>query len=213
MINYKEPGIRVAIINKATQDIMAAGLIVLYKEFPELMISFDFKYFFVVKENPLYEIKINTDDIVKFNIDRYKDEVYPYRGIKERDYKGEFIFHENDITELDAEIAPLVYALNSVGYKTTGSCCGHNYAVAWVHVIFDSFLSLKSLLKILEKDEYKSKFILTTNPDIMSTSPKEIRLSLQTIRMGKEAYSDIIELSEYLEKRKDYFIRINTLQV
>jgi len=215
MVDYKKPETRVAIINNITNEIMAAGLVVSYKDSPELMISIDFKHFFVTRENPLFNIKIITDDSnnVKLDTDKYKKDIYPYKAIENRNNKNELIFREFDITELDQEIAPLVYALNSAGYKTTGSCCGHGYSVAWIHVVFNSFLSLKTLLKVLESNDYKFKFVLTTNSDITSTSSNEIRLSLQTVKVGKEAYLDILDLSKYLEKHKEYFIRANTLHI
>jgi len=213
MIDYKKDGTYVTIINKINKEIIASGKIVARKDIPELLISFDFKHFFSVKENPLYLIEPECDKIVSFDADKYKDEIRPYVGVKKRKDDNELIFLEHDITELDPPIAPLVYTLNDAGYKTTGSCCGHGRWVAWVHIIFEDFDMLKNLITIIERDEFKNDFILSTNNNIINVPEKEIRMSLQTTIKGKKAYKSILELSDYIKHKKNHRKRLKELQL
>lgn len=214
MIDYKQSGTHVKLVNKTTNEIIASGLLTAWKDLPELLISFDARYFFVVRENPLYTIEIiNDNSKVEFDKEKFKDYVYPYKGMEIRNNKEELIFREFDINELDPEIAPLVYALNNAGYKTTGSCCGHGGDIAWIHTIFENFLSLKNLVKILEKDQFKFKFKLSTDSNITNTANKEIRLSLETTKIGKEAYKDILELTEYIENKSSHLLLANELKI
>lgn len=206
MINYKKPNTHIIIKNKATNEIMAKGLLIAYKDKPELLVSFDFKYFFRTSENSLYKIELTTDnDIICFDKEKYKDKIYPYKGLDKRNSTCEYIFREFDINELDPEIAPLVYALNNSGYKTTGSCCGHGIKIAWIHVLFENMIQLQLLLGILNKEKFKYNFILCTSTDIENLNSQNVALSLQTTKKGEAAYKDILELSKYIEKKHIIF--------
>lgn len=204
-IDFKQPGLWVTIINKSTNDIMVSGQLVAFKDLPKQLISFDFKYFFSVEENPLYEIQISqtSKTVISFDHDKYKEIIFLYVNHDAHDFSKEFIFREYDITELDPEIAPLVYALNRAGYETTGSCCGHGKTEGWIRVNFKDFPSLLFLFDILNKDKFRFKFILRTNAGDVNIKPGEIRLSLDTINIGKEAYKDILDLAKYINKKTD----------
>lgn len=209
-IDFKQAKLWVKLIDKTTNEIIVSGLLVAFKDLPELLISFDFKHFFVTRENPLYNIEVIEDhNIVNFDSKKYESYIHPYINMHLRDVSNEYIFREFDMNELDPEIAPLVYILNDLGYKTTGSCCGHGEDEAWVHINFEDFFNLKNLVKILEKDEFKHDFVLTTHPNVINTHPREIRLSLQTTSKGQKAYDDVLRLTEYLKKES---IKLNKLK-
>jgi len=205
MIDYKHSNSYFKIIDKNTNEIIAEGKIVCIKELPELLISFDFKHFFVTKENPLFEI-IPSDEktVIGFN-NKYQDKACQYT--KYRDNPNELIYLEHDINELDPEIAPLVYILNDAGYKTTGSCSGHEKIPAWIHILFDNMIQLQFLLSILSKEKFKYSFTLGTSTDIMNTNVNTIVLALQTTKIGKEAFEDILELTRYIEKQLPHLVR------
>ena len=213
MIDYKNIKTAVAIINKNTNEIMASGNLIAFKDLPELLISFDFKHFFTTKENPLFKIEIKgIEDIITFDKEKYKEYIFPYKGASERDISNEYIFREFDINELDPEIAPLVYILNEIGYETTGSCCGHNLSVGWVHISFTDFSSLRELVLILGRDEFKYRFNLATSENVSNIGPSEIRLSLNTVEKGEQAYKDIQDLTEYLKTKRNKLKRLQELR-
>ena len=212
-IDYKNPNLLVCIKNKLTNEIMVNGYIKTRKDLPELAISFDYNFFFKVKDNPLYSIDISKNtNIIKFDPVKYKDYIYPYKSIEIRNNPNEYIHHEFSIDELDPEIAPLVYTLNNLGFKTTGSCCGHGIKVAWIHISFNDFLTLKSFIEVLQLPQFKHDFQLTTSADITENNHRGIRLSLQTMVMGNEAYENLSRLNAYLsDNSNEVSDRINKL--
>ena len=217
-IDYKNPNLLVCIKNKLTNEIMVNGYIKTCKDLPELAISFDYNFFFKVKDNPLYSIAVSTDSkITKFNSEKYKDYIYPYKLIEVRNNPNEYIHHEFSIDELDPEVASLVYTLNRLGFRTTGSCCGHGTQVAWIHISFDDFLTLKKFIEILQLPQFKHNFQLTTSADIIDNNHREIRLSLQTMEMGNKAYEDISRLDAYLSdntnEASDRINKLNKLKI
>ena len=213
MVDYKKIGIHVAIISKETNEIVAKGVLVAFKDLPVLSISFDFKYFFNTMENPLFRIEVVADeDIVIFDKEKYKDWIHPYKGLSERDYTKEYVYREFDINELDPEVAPLVYILNEIGYVTTGSCCGHGLSVGWVHISFTDFKMLRELALIVYRDEFKSRFTLSTDSNVSNMGPTEIRLSLNTIAKGEQAYKDMSDLVVYLKSKKERLKRLRELK-
>ena len=214
MIDFKDPSLHISIINKQTNEVIVSGFLTTSKNLPELMISFDSKYFFKVRQNPLYEIKItDTRDSISFDTEKYKDWISFYKGIEMRDHSNQYVFREFSIDELDPEIAPLVYALNEAGYKTTGSCCGHEKRPAWIHISFEDFVTLKKLIEILQKPEFKFDFQLTTCSDVTEDSFKEIRLSLQTMDKGKKAYQNVLKLANFLEQQAKRLSKLHNLKM
>ena len=204
-IDYKQTKSYLTIVDKNTKEIIAAGKIVCIKELPELLISFDFKHFFITRDNDLFDIILSDEKtVIGFN-KKYQNKTHPYT--KYKDNPNEYIYLEHDINELDQEIAPLVYILNDAGYKTTGSCCGHGKIQAWIHILFDNMIQLQFLLSILSKEKFKFGFTLGTSTDIMNTNVNTIVLALQTTKIGKEAYDDILELTKYIEKQLPHIIR------
>ena len=200
--DFKSPDLIVELINKDTKKPIVRGTLVGFKDLPELLISFDNKYFFTVRENPLYEINtcyVTNKAMVPFDYKKYNEYIYKYFGMASRNTTKEYIFEEFTIEELDPEIAPLVYALNNAKYNTTGSCCGHNDTNAWIDIIFINFDSLKKFTKILERSEFKENFILRTHFKTTHTPDDEIRLTLETTHIGECAYKHIQELADYLE--------------
>ena len=118
----------------------------------------------------------------------------------------------NSIYELDPEVAPLVYILNEIGYVTTGSCCGHGLSVGWVHISFTDFKMLRELALIVYRDEFKSRFTLSTDSNVSNMGPTEIRLSLNTIAKGEQAYKDMSDLVVYLKSKKERLKRLRELK-
>ena len=202
-IDFRKPDIWVTITNKNNNEIIASGKPIAFKEIPEFLFSFDYKYFFTMRENDLYTIDITykiLQENYSFDKNKYEDKIFPYVGTDMQDRSGKYIFMEHDIKELDPEIAPLVYALNNVGYKTTGSCCGHKKRIAWVHIVFEDFMKLNLLVNIIKKDKFKNDFQITTNPNIINTTDNTIMLSLQTYQQSSdEIYNKIIELANYIK--------------
>ena len=62
MVDYKKIGIHVAIISKETNEIVAKGVLVAFKDLPVLSISFDFKYFFDIIIN-FTRISLKRNDV------------------------------------------------------------------------------------------------------------------------------------------------------
>lgn len=204
-IDFKQKGLWVTIINKSTNDIMASGLLVAWKDMHKQLISFDFRYFFSTEENSLYRIETSSisQNSIPFDYDKYKENVFPYANQNDIEFATHCIFREYDMTELDPEIAPLVYALNKAGYETTGSCCGHGKKEGWIRVNFKDFPSLLFLFDILNKERFRYKFLLRMNAGDINIKPGEIRLSLDTMNIGEEAYRDILDLAKYIDKKID----------
>lgn len=194
----------ITIKNKQTDEVILSGNIVMCKDRPETMVSVDFKYFFTLRDNPLFEVIVDKNkDIIPFVEEKYKDMIFPYKSIENRDYSKEYIFREYDIKELDPEIAPLVYALNKCGIETYGSCCGHNKINAWVDIIFENWIQLKALyFDIMLNERFNEKFVLTTRNSNIDKA--RIHLFLVSTRKGEEAYKDILELSQYIEEKMGY---------
>ena len=185
------------IINKETKETIAANKVVIMKDIPKVLISFDFEYFFTIEENSLFEVVENPEqEIVNFDVEKYKDYIALYRYIFEN--PKELIYKEFTLKELDPEIKDLVYTLNDLGFFTTGSCCGHGHSQAWVDILFYDFETLKKLYNIIDH-KFKEKFFLTTSKRLNNQDSKGIYFELRSYNIGKEAFNDINELVSYLK--------------
>lgn len=186
------------IINKFTKKIIAAGKIVNHKNMPIKCISFDNKHFFNLNKKILYKfIFCDYCDEVKFDNIKYKNKIILWRYVYKR--KNSFVYRDYDITELDEEIKDLVYILNKLNIKTSGSCSGHNTDYAWVEINFESFNQMRKILEIISKEKFFNKFVLTSY-NVSNIMKTEITLRLQTQSIGKKAYTDINYLVKYLNE-------------
>ena len=186
------------IINRFTGKIIVSGKIINHKELPIKCITFDNKHFFNLKWNLFYKIIIcDYCAEIQFDNIKYKNKIKPWSSAKTD--KLHFIFREKDITELDEEIKDLVYSINSAGFKTVGSCCGHGKYQAWIDISFISFQQLYIFIQILQDSKFISVFNLTTSPHILNNDDKIINLRLLSKNIGEDAYQDINKFAEYLK--------------
>lgn len=212
MIDFRQPNLRITVRNKHTNEIIVSGLIETLKDLPELMFSFDSKHFFVTRDNPLFEFYKDEQNLdVEFDAEKYKEVIYPYKGLESRNNKDELIFREFSIDELDPEIEPLVMVLNKHGFKTTGSCCGHDVGEAWIHISFKDFVSIKKLVSIIQQEQFRFKFVLTTSSHIVDDHKSEVRFCLQTTSKGQQAYQDVLDLTKCIDEQCKRFNKIQKL--
>lgn len=196
----------VKIINKFNKNVIVAGKVINVKQVPVSCITFDNRYFFSVRKNFLYNIIVEDKPIIekKFDFQKYKFFIKLWR--KAINHPKWLIFREFDFSEIDKEILPLVNSLNKLtNIQTVSSCCGHGKSVAWVDIKFYDFLSVQMILNIIDKQEFKNKFILTSLPRIFNNSNNSIILSLQTSSIGKDAYNDVLQLSKYIDNLNNIY--------
>ena len=186
------------IINRFTGKIIASGKIINHKDNPIICITFDNRYFFNLKKHLFYKVIFcdNCENIPFDNI-KYKNKIKMWKENDKNKYS--LVYRDFDIYELDKEIADLVYILNNLYLRTTGSCCGHGNYPAWIDINFISFSQIKKLLEILSKEKFCKKFILTSQIKIISNG-NGIILQLKTVNIGKKAYKDINFLVKYLNE-------------
>lgn len=184
------------IVDKRNNKILAEGKVPVVKVIPEPLISFDFEYFFSIKDNEYFNI-IETNEAIDIPFNPDIDiPIALYRDIETS--KDCYIFKEYTIKELDEEIKDLVYVLNDLGYVTVGSCCGHGNSNAWITIFFYDFESLNKLTKIINH-KFKDKFFLRTYYKISNSDTNCVSFNLETYNIGEEAYNDINELTNYLK--------------
>lgn len=186
------------IVNRFTGKIIAAGKVVNHKDIPIKCISFDDKHFFNLNKKILYKfIFCDYCDEVKFDNIKYKNKIMLWRYVYK--CKSSFVYRDYDITELDEEIKDLVFAINKINLRTVSSCCGHGVLPAWIYICFENFNDIRKMLDILSSKDFNNKFVLTTDEYIINKDRSEIFLALKTVKIGKEAYKDINELSKYIK--------------
>lgn len=184
------------IINRFTKKIIVSGKIINHKDVPVKCITFDNKYFFTLSKHLFYKVIFSEyENEIKFDSSKYK--VKLWRNVRE--IFPSLIYREFDITELDEEIKELVYTLNNLGLRTTGSCSGHYEENAWVDISFKSFNEIHLLIDILNNEDFNSKFVLTTGDNLTNFNTDFIEMQLRTKRIGKKAYEDINKLVEYMK--------------
>lgn len=188
------------IINRFTRKVIASGKIINHKEIPVKCITFDNRYFFNIN-SLLYKFCFcNNCEEIKFDYIKYRNKIKLWKDSNKR---YSFVYREYDIVELDKEVEFLVNIINNISdinLKTVSSCSGHDKSRAWVDIYFEDFCSLKAFVSILDKNEFKKKFVLTTDENIINSNRKGIYLSLKTTTKGKEAYKDMDNLAYYLKK-------------
>jgi hypothetical protein len=184
------------IINRFTKKIVASGKIINHKTLPIKCITFDNKYFFNLNKKFLYKfIFCDFCEETKLNIKKY--DILHWREVF--DNKNYLIYRENDMSELDKEIEPLVYAINDyLHIQTCSSCCGHGRLNAWIDIRFNNMKQLRTIVDLISLDIFKKKFVLTTNDNILQENDDCICLKLRTNSIGEKAYNDIKKLTEYI---------------
>jgi len=189
------------IINRFTRETVVAGKVINNKQLPFKCITFDNRYFFNVSRKHLFYKFIVCDycDEVKFDDTKYKVELWrnAFKNSKA------FVFREYDIKELDDEIKDLVYAINNIPIRTSGSCCGHGKYYAWVDMCFTNFSQIRKIIDILNINDFKNKFTLESNDGIVNEDSSVITLRFRTNRIGEKAYKDIKDLVKYINLLKD----------
>lgn len=186
------------IVNKNTGEILTSGKIINHKDIPIKCISFDNRYYFNTCEQTYYDfIYCKYCEEIPFDYKKYINDIKKWSSSTA--YKSSFIFRENDIEELDEEIKNLVYTVNKLNLRTSGSCSGHGIGCAWIEINFESFNQIRQILEILSTGQFYDKFVLTSN-NCYNNIKDTITLRLETKNIGEKAYKDINYLTLYLNE-------------
>lgn len=114
----------------------------------QYLYTIDNQYFFFGNKNIEVELRDHLAGVLKFDPNRYPDLlVLPWT---DREKEAD-VFVEHTAKELDKEIAPLVYAINSIGIDTTGSCSGHNEGPSWVTLSFGDLSTMIYICRMIRR--------------------------------------------------------------
>lgn len=125
----------------------------------------------------------------------------------ESEIKKYWMIYDYSINDLDPEVKNLVNALNNCGLniRTNGSCSGHIRHPLWITIVFNDYISLKSII-LLNSIEFNNSFIISTDSRISNgggMNSSDFRLQLSTRVTGEEAYKLADEFAKSLLKHKD----------
>ena len=167
--------------------------------------SFENKFYFNEKSlNKTLFVKPNEEHLVKEFDSEHMPEYLSmilYRNCMDNPSNAEKdVYREFDIDELDEEVVRLVNALNQFdGFRTTGSCCGHNEFPLFVDIFISDLKPLGILLWVLNKPKYAKLLQITSCPDLKNNNIHSVMLRLRTTVIGEEAYKIADDFAKYLE--------------
>ena len=138
----------------------------------------DGQYFFFKNKNIDLQLTTEPKEQVNFNPDLYSNLlILPWSDrIKKAD-----IFVEHTVKELDKEIAPLVYAINSMGIDTTGSCSGHNEGPSWVTLSFSDLSSMIYICRMIRRQFPIEEVGLEVPPEFSGETRMNLNLKIPMV--------------------------------
>ncbi len=185
------------VMDRETQRVIAAGLVVDVKAGNFNLISFDRIAFYHENGNYHYRVLVLPQNVIEdLTIHPTPSNylVLPFN----RNSMAADIYLEN--TEYDVEVSELVAALNTVsGIQTTGSCSGHGRDHLFVTMFFSSLDPLSRLASIIEDNGLW--FTLSTDTRVyQDKTPGKIHLRLQSGYLGNAAYEEAQRLANIIKE-------------
>ncbi len=151
--NTKEAS-NLAIVDNKTGNIVCAGFATACKHTDPvhrdmLLISLDGRNYFNLDDHPTYHFEWYDGEPIDF-INPYGYKVIPWKESRYYDPMTVDVYQDHPYEEIDAEVAPLVDAMNTIpAIYTTGSCCGHGQTEMYVTFTIASLSSFNRLIQAI----------------------------------------------------------------